>query len=405
MSKSKIFSLVSLFLLTTVAHAEPVDPHVLVVPHCLLKNVSGNYQTITNNPHFALISANTDIVESLAEQKHLDRNCGGFVDVTNDWQAYQGKSFATRANDFLKNVTDENTPNDNKSNPYKIQYEKEVVAVLGQSNAQNMWTNLTTLTNFKDRYADSSYGIDASNWLKSQVESLAKETHHENTMEIYFVDTHSYKQPSLIAKFGKSNEPGIIISAHMDTLSSRFGGNKPGADDDGTGSVTVLETARTILTSGMHFKRPIYFMWYAAEEEGLVGSKEVVAEFKKRNIPIHAVLHFDMTGYTYKNDPSMWLITDYVNKDLTKYLEQLITTYVKQTVKYTQCGYGCSDHASWHKNGFPASIAAETKFENTNPNMHTSRDSMDKLSLTHMTDYLKLALAFSVELAEPTANA
>lgn len=401
MSKTRIISAVLFCLLSNAVHAETIDSHVVVAPNCLLKNLKPSYQTLSANTEFALILANDQVIEQLNAVKHQQKSCGSYIDATQDWYDFKTKSPAADAKVFLKNFITMPSLSYVHSNPqYKIQYEKQVQQILAQTNPQNMWTHLTTLTSFKDRYANSSNGIDAANWLKTQVESLAKQTGHAADMTIYFINTRGYKQPSLVAKFGKSSGPGIVVGAHMDTLSSTFS-KKPGADDDGTGSVTVLETARTLLASGMHFKKPIYFIWYAAEEEGLVGSANVVAEFKNKNIPIDAVLHFDMTGYTYQNDPSMWLITDYVNKDLTGYLETLIKTYVKQTVNYTQCGYGCSDHASWSKKGFPASIAAETKFENTNPSMHTANDTMDKLSLTHMTDYLKLALAFSVELAEP----
>ncbi len=209
-----------------------------------------------------------------------------------------------------------------------------------------------------------------------------------------------YKQPSLVVKIGDSNEPGIVIGAHMDTLGALWG-KMPGADDDGSGSVTVLEVARTLLASGMHFKKPIYFIWYSAEEEGLVGSQHVVADFKAKKIPVSEVIHMDMTGYANQNDPTIWLISDNTDKSLTSYLETLTNTYVKQPVKYTSCGYACSDHATWTQNGFKAAIPFEAQFGKDDPNIHSAQDTMDVLSLNHMTDYAKLGVAFVVELAQP----
>ncbi len=46
-------------------------------------------------------------------------------------------------------------------------------------------------------------------------------------------------------------------------------------------------------------------------------------------------------------------------------------------------------------------MPAEAKFENSNPYIHSSQDTMEKLSLEHMTDYAKLGVAFVTELAEP----
>lgn len=73
-------------------------------------------------------------------------------------------------------------------------------------------------------------------------------------------------------------------------------------------------------------------------------------------------------------------------------------------MKHSRCGYACSDHASWTNGGFAATIPAEAAYENTNPDLHTSQDTMDNLSLDHMTDYAKLAVAAAVELAEPVTK-
>jgi len=212
-------------------------------------------------------------------------------------------------------------------------------------------------------------------------------------------------QNSVVVKIGSSKEPGIVIGAHMDTYPAGLFDAKPGADDDGSGCMTVMGIARTLLQSGMHFKKPIYIIWYAAEEFGLIGSKAVVNHFIAQQIPVSAVLQFDMTGYAYQNEETMWLVTDYVNPALTEYLSKLITTYVKKDVKkavdITQCGYACSDHAIWMKNKIPAAFPFETRFTQHNPTIHRSTDTMAILSSNHMADYAKLGLAFAVELAEP----
>jgi leucyl aminopeptidase len=192
----------------------------------------------------------------------------------------------------------------------------------------------------------------------------------------------------------------------------------PGADDDGSGSVSVLEITRLLLNSNLQFDKPIYLMWYAAEEEGLLGSDATVKEFKQQKIAIAAVLHFDMLGFSYKNDPTMWLVQDYTDPELTAYLAELIKIYVKQPVRFTRCGYACSDHASWNRQGYIAGFAYEgevSKPENNpegmpaeneseakdNPYLHTSADTMEKLSLAHISDYAKLGTAFAVEMAKP----
>ena len=379
------------------------EKHIVIAPQCLLDTANITFKTLSTKKTLRLIEVDDAGIQQLAANKHKSKTlCGGFMDVTRDWQNKNALVHLTPASFLDSYKLEKVTPA--KKVEYKIQHEKETENVLKTINPQNMWTNLTTLTSFKDRYANSKTGVAAAEWIKQQVETMAKETGHTD-VTVYYVATGNWKQPSVVAKVGNSNEPGIVIGGHMDTLNASFG-NMPGADDDGSGSVTVMETARTILASGVHFNKPIYFIWYSAEEMGLVGSDYVVADFKKKHIPVAAALQLDMDGYAphYDTDPTMWLVTDYVNKDLTAFLEKLITTYVKKPYKFTKCGYACSDHASWYQGGVASAFPFESKFNEDDPYIHSANDKMEALELRHMTDYLKLATAFAVELAEPVSK-
>ena len=411
-------SSLSLSLLTVISFAVKAEPvsqhHVVIAAQCLTKNLSAEHKILSTTSKLALIETNDNGIDQLSAAKH-QLKCGGFMDVTSDWNEFKAKKTvgADKAKAFLlEEEKPAKTLRTTNNQQFDIKYQTQVNQALKQLNPQAMWNNLTTLTNFTNRNATSTEGINAAKWIKTQIETIAKETGHDD-VTAYFIETckkgtdgkctgsgTSYNQPSVVAKFGTGTGPGIVIGGHMDT-DSWTSTRQPGADDDGSGSVTVLETARTLLSSGMKFNKPIYFIWYAAEEKGLVGSKYVVDYFKANNIPVDAVIQFDMTGYA--NDSTIWLINDYVNPSLTGYLETLINTYVKQPVKYTKCDYACSDHASWYKGGFASSMPFESEFGKDNEAIHSSKDTMDKLTLSHMTDYAKLAIAFAIELAEPAA--
>lgn len=407
-----LFSLSALSAITFTAHAATNDQHVVVAPQCLVQKLSMNVKTLSTSNSIALIETNRAGIDALITAKEMrsKKPCGGFMDVTAAWEEFNPKTISAtdRAAQFLKkydgsakkSLADSNTT-------YSIQHEAEVNQLLKQINPQLMWNDLTEYSDtskdhFPNRYADSDYGVKAAQWLKGKIETMAKENNRTD-ISAYTVATGTrYKQPSVVVKIGTSNEPGIVIGGHMDTLNSSRE-LKPGADDDGSGSMTVMAIARTLIESGMHFNKPIYIVWYSAEEEGLVGSGYVVKDFKAKNIAVDAVLQMDMTGYAYKNDPTIWLITDNVNKDLTNYLETLVKTYVKSPVSRTRCGYSCSDHASWDSAGVKASFPFESSFGNDDPYIHTAQDTMEVLSLSHMTDYAKLGVAFAVELADPVA--
>jgi leucyl aminopeptidase len=377
-------------------------PSVVVAPQCLSQHLTGHYQTLATQGSLTLVSVDETGLEALMQAKDQQKTpCGGFMNVTDAWQQ---KTRAGDANHFLSlYMPSAKSTRSIANSGYHVAYPTEVNQALKLLNPEDMWSKLTTLTQYPDRFANSDTGVQAAQWIKTTVEAMAK-TYGRQDVQVYFVTTgSSFSQPSVVAKIGSSMAPGVVVSGHLDTLKKRFA-NLPGADDDGSGSVSVLEATRTILASQLQFKKPIYMIWYAAEEEGLVGSQHVVANFKEQNIPVANVLHFDMTGYTPKNDPTMWVMDDYTNKDLTSFLASLITTYVKVPVQHTKCGYDCSDHASWHLQGYPASIATEAEFGKYDPYLHTPQDTMSLLSMQHMANFARLATAFAIELAEPVSN-
>lgn len=414
MSLSKLFLFfATMFLLSTVVCALPVTKEqILIVPNCMINDIGENVEFLSQGNKFSLIRvSNEGLSKIISNQEKNKSRCGRFLNMTGEWRETGADKAKAKA--FLDQYINPHPASvkfnhaGQASNVYTIQHPLEVSRLFNQMNPQDMWSDLTTLTAFHSRAASTQNGVDAAYWIKAQVEEMAKR-YGRTDVKIDVIQTDimekdkEYIQPSIVVKVGDSSEEGVVLGAHIDTMGNYdLDTHYPGADDDGTGVVTVLEVARTVMSSGMHFKKPIYFIWYAAEEVGLLGSWRVVNYFLDNGIPVKAVLQLDMTGYMYQNDPSIWLMRDHVSIELSNYLAELIQDYVKRPVKYTSCGYSCSDHAFWYGHGVPAAMPAETSFEDTNPNRHLESDTMDKLSLIHMTDFTKLAIAFAVELAEP----
>ena len=65
----------------------------------------------------------------------------------------------------------------------------------------------------------------------------------------------------------------VVIGSHLDHLGIRNGKVYPGADDNGSGSTAVLSIARAMALNPTRPKRSVLFMWFTAEEVGLLGSK------------------------------------------------------------------------------------------------------------------------------------
>jgi leucyl aminopeptidase len=138
-------------------------------------------------------------------------------------------------------------------------------------------------------------------------------------------------------------------------------------------------------------------MAYAAEEVGLRGSSDIATLYRQRNINVVSMCQFDMTCYSVAR--TVGLTADFTDADLTRFIGQLISTYTTVSSARSVCGYGCSDHASFNRQGYRAAFPFEAVFGQHNPHIHTIRDTWDKCDRSYMGEFAKLAVAYAVEMA------
>lgn len=91
-------------------------------------------------------------------------------------------------------------------------------------------------------------------------------------------------------------EQVVLADAHYDSMS-----NAPGADDNGSGTVGVMELAR--LLSRYPAKKTLRFIGFDLEEAGLVGSTRYVSSGIPAGESIAGVFNFEMIGY-YSEQPN-----------------------------------------------------------------------------------------------------
>ena len=87
----------------------------------------------------------------------------------------------------------------------------------------------------------------------------------------------------------------ILLSAHLDHLGVRDGKMYPGADDDASGTVAVMELARA-LAKEKRPQRTLVFALFGSEEEGLLGSRYFL---EQPPFPLHDIVanvNFEMIG-------------------------------------------------------------------------------------------------------------
>ncbi len=364
----------------------------LQIPRCLL-GVIPTHPVVVENAGYAIIDVKPDAIDAIMK-KAYNSACGHPVNVTH--ALYGSPEQKREQARTLLEVPKKISLRSNAAT-YTIRHQDAVVRALDNIRSENILSTVEQLTRFTNRSATKIEGVQAASWLKQQFDDLVAVSGRKDTQSFFVKTGLRYAQPSLVTVIGKNiHAPAIVIGAHIDTLD----GLMPGAGDDASGTASILEAARSLMQSDTVLKKPVYFIWYAAEERGLVGSQQVVKYFNTHAIAVEAAVQFDMTGF--RNDPSdstMWVYRDYTDPKLSDFTASLIATYLNVAVGESSCGYGCSDHASWMEKGVPAAFPCETDFEHHNQAIHSSEDTLDKLNLEHMTNFSKLALAFAIELA------
>ncbi|KAF8141831.1 hypothetical protein EV363DRAFT_1468042 [Boletus edulis] len=263
--------------------------------------------------------------------------------------------------------------------------------------------NLEKFTSFYTRDYRSETGKQSQQWLLSKVKQVTDENASPSLRPYITIEEfeHTWGQNTIIARINGSSQTDnriVILGAHQDRHV-----RAPGADDDGSGTVTILESYRSLLASGFVPERPVEFHWYSAEEGGLLGSQAVAQAYAKQGLEVYAMSQFDMTAWVREGtNEEVGVIVDYVDGSLTDLNKKLVDTYLSIPYVETKCGYACSDHASWSKAGYPSIFTIESSFQNANQNnIHSSRDRIDispEFSFDHMLEFSKLAVAFAMEL-------
>ena len=151
-----------------------------------------------------------------------------------------------------------------------------------------------------------------------------------------------------------------LICGHLDSTSQQAQTLAPGAEDNGSGSVGVLEAAR--LLGPLPTDATLYFVCFTAEEQGLIGSEHLAQIADQQNWDLRGVLNMDMVGYDLPGPPDIWIEGFPGNPGsvaLLDLLEDVANTYTDMTVyRYPDDGFG-SDHVPFNDHGFPASLSID----------------------------------------------
>lgn len=285
---------------------------------------------------------------------------------------------------------------------YTIDNQTIVTPILPTMQASNIGQTIIDMSAFANRYYKTNVGASASDWLMNKWKNMTAGRSDISVTQF----SHSFLQKSVILTIqGTDNASEVVVlGAHIDSILSGATMTEttraPGADDDASGIASLTEALRVMVASGYKPRRTIKIMGYAAEENGLLGSKDIANNFKANNIKVVGVFQLDLTDYK-GSTTDIWMVSDYTDNSQNAFIINLVKAYLPGvTVTSEPCGYACSDHGSWTNAGFYSSFPCEASDAQDNPNMHTANDTYAFLGnkSDHALKFGKLALAYAVEL-------
>src|SRR6201987_3602592 len=160
----------------------------------------------------------------------------------------------------------------------------------------------------------------------------------------------------------------VILGAHLDSWDLGTG-----STDNGTGSMAVLEAARTLAKLDLKPKRKIRFILFTGEEQGLIGSKEYVKAHKSELEKISgALVHDSGTGRVL----AIGLHDNYQDRPI---VDQIIAPLgvLKMLEPTTAREYG-TDSLSFDEVGVPGFWCAQEIAEYFKTH-HSQSDTFDKV--------------------------
>jgi hypothetical protein len=166
----------------------------------------------------------------------------------------------------------------------------------------------------------------------------------------------------------EKRDEAVIVGAHLDSWDLA-----QGTTDNGTGTCSVLETARTLVRAGVRPRRTIRFCLFTGEEQGLYGSRAYVDQHKDELPRISMCLVHDTgTGKVI----GLGLQGREAIKPL---LEPELASLKELGLKEINLrGMGGSDHASFERVGVPG-FAVQQDMSEYMLTHHSQSDTLDKV--------------------------
>lgn len=204
--------------------------------------------------------------------------------------------------------------------------------------------------------------------------------------------------------------PMVLLGAHLDSTAKASPGGwtattdpAPGADDDASGVAALLAIARTLAGWEGGFERPVRFVFFTAEEVGLLGSGQYVDDLVAEDADVAAMLQLDPVGYNGNFLDRLWFAW---NAQWPELRDQADAAAVAADTWLTVQGVDAeliggdarSDHWHFWQAGWPALHFGAFP---PPPDYHKTTDTIDVVDVAFLAEVTRTLTWLTADLAGP----
>lgn len=261
----------------------------------------------------------------------------------------------------------------NESSPYHFLTDPYVQTIIDEVNPDSILSHVQRLQDFRTRFSIHDSCFAAANYIADKLSMYGCDT-------VFFQNHTSGHAPNVVGiKRGQVHPDSIyvVVCGHFDSISDQPFSLAPGADDNGSGTASVIEAARAMQIQ--KFEYSVRYIAFSGEEFGLYGSEYYAPWARSQGDSIIGVFNADMIAYVDAEPESLEVIAKISNPNcewLADFFIEAAQNYATLlTRKRMVNSMPYSDHSPFWSQGYVALCNIED-YGVMNPYYHMTADSI-----------------------------
>lgn len=254
--------------------------------------------------------------------------------------------------------------------------------------------------------SDENLGREAGTKQMQNVATYLEDVFKKNNVSPYFKtykDTLSnFRWPAYnIVGYLEGNDSQlknefVVIGAHYDHIGQLKGNDivngddiANGANDNASGTTAVTEVVKYFAKYKTN-RRSIIFVFFSAEEKGLLGSKHLAKKLKVQNLNLYFMFNYEMIGVKMNTEEMLLYLTGFGKSNMAQkmndYAGEKLIGYIPAETQY-QLFRASDNYPFFTEFDVPAQTVSTFDFENFQF-YHQPDDEFELMDTKHMTNVI-----------------